>query len=128
MVIKMKKKKNKNAKLGQQATILRRFGILTGVIVLLFMVLLFRLYHMTYLNRQFYKDKLKEIADVKIEGNSAPRGRIYDRNYNLLVDNRGMKTIYYKKDKNITIKDELQLARDVSSHLQIITLYIILIN
>ncbi len=119
MVIKMKKKKNKNAKLGQQATILRRFGILTGVIVLLFMVLLFRLYHMTYLNRQFYKDKLKEIADVKIEGNSAPRGRIYDRNYNLLVDNRGMKTIYYKKDKNITIKDELQLARDVSSHLDL---------
>mgnify|MGYP003299863558 CR=1 FL=1 len=28
-----------------------------------------------------------------IEGDSSPRGRIYDRNYNIIVDNKSLKTI-----------------------------------
>ena len=74
------------------------------------MILFFRLYDMIYIQREVYQKKLDQIAHVIVEGNSAPRGRIYDRNYNLLVDNKGMKTIYYQKDKDRTTEEELELA------------------
>mgnify|MGYP005783431555 CR=1 FL=1 len=103
----------------QEKVISRRFLFLACLIVGLFLVLLFRLYDMIYLKRDVFKEKLAQIADVVIEGSSAPRGRIYDRNYNLLVDNKAMKTIYYKKDKDITIEEELKLAYEVSKHLDL---------
>ena len=103
----------------QEKVISRRFLFLICLIVGLFLILLFRLYDMIYLKRDVFKEKLAQIADVVIEGSSAPRGRIYDRNYNLLVDNKAMKTIYYKKDKDITIAEELKLAYEVSKHLDL---------
>lgn len=50
----------------------------------------------------------------EIEGESAPRGRIYDRNYKLLVDNVGVKSIYYKRVSGMSISDELEVANMLS--------------
>ena len=47
--------------------------------------------------KEFYQTKLIELTDVIVYGDSAPRGRIYDRNGLLLVDNEPTKIIYYKK-------------------------------
>ncbi len=99
----------------------RRFLFLTILVVGLFLILFFRLYDMIYIQREVYQKKLDQIAHVIVEGNSAPRGRIYDRNYNLLVDNKGMKTIYYQKDKDRTTEEELELAYQVSPHLTLDT-------
>ena len=46
-----------------------------------------------------YTKKLTELSYDIVEGSSSPRGRIYDRNYNILVDNKSVKTITYKKTK-----------------------------
>ena len=57
------------------------------------------------------------LDDIKVDevySTSTPRGRIFDRNYNLLVDNVGVKTIYYKKEKGITTKEEIELAYKVA--------------
>ena len=54
-----------------------------------------------------------------IEGSSAPRGRIYDRNYRLIVDNKPVKIIYYKKQSGITTKEEIKLAYQVGEMLDI---------
>jgi penicillin-binding protein 3 len=54
-----------------------------------------------------------------VEGESAPRGRIYDRNHNLLVDNVGEKVIFYKKQKSMTAKDEMDLAYSLANALEI---------
>lgn len=58
-------------------------------------------------------------TEKTIESTSAPRGRIYDRNHKLLVDNEGIKTIYYKKQNGITTKEEIELAYEVSNNIDI---------
>ena len=65
-------------------------------------------------NNYKYNEKLTYATEKKIEGTSAPRGRIYDRNYNLLVDNQAIKTIYYKKS-GATTKEEIALAYQVAN-------------
>ena len=68
------------------------------------------------LSKIIFMDKkvyAKKLSDKTIVSSvlSAPRGRIYDRNYNLLVDNKAIKTIYYKKDKNTSTLDIIKLCR-----------------
>ena len=64
----------------------------------MFSIISFRLFKLQILDNDKYKEKLVSSTEKIIEGTSAPRGRIYDRNYKLLVDNQAVKTIYYKKE------------------------------
>ncbi len=89
--------------------------ILTGV----FLLLLFCLFQTIFLKKDYYKQKLEELTNVIVYGESAPRGRIYDRNYRLLVDNQAVSVIFYQKEENITIAEEIELAYQVSSHLEL---------
>jgi len=91
----------------------KRIKVLEIITFLVFILLSISLVYTIYLKKDFYQDKLKELTNVIIYGDSAPRGRIYDRNYNLLVDNIAVETIYYKKSEDITIKDEIELAYSV---------------
>ena len=77
----------------------RRINIYLFVVYFVFFVILIRLFYLMIIENKLYSKKLKEESDVVIEKEQAPRGRIYDRNYNLLVDNKPVKTIYYKKIK-----------------------------
>ena len=70
-------------------------------------------------NKDMYKEKLIEKTEVYVSGSSAPRGRIIDTNGNVLVDNVGVKTIYYNKIKGITIKEELDIARSLARILSV---------
>lgn len=72
-----------------------------------------------YYRKNFYTQKLFSLTEVIVEGESAPRGRIYDRNYNLLVDNVSIPTIYYRKEKKITPKEEIKLAYQILEHLEL---------
>lgn len=66
-----------------------------------------------------YQIKLERTAFTEVKGNSSPRGRIYDRNYNILVDNKSIKTIVYKKTKTITTEEMLKSAKMISNHIEI---------
>ena len=66
-----------------------------------------------------YKKKLDKLSYNTVEGSSAPRGRIYDRNHNILVDNIAVKTIYYTKSKKVSSSEEVKLAYKVSPHLNL---------
>ena len=92
------------------------------IIVLLISVYLVigcRLFNLQILKNSEYNDKLAMATEKTIESTSAPRGRIYDRNHKLLVDNEGIKTIYYKKQNGITTKEEIELAYEVSNNIDI---------
>ncbi len=65
-------------------------------------------------NQEIYKEKLKQSTEKIIYSKSVPRGRIYDCNYNLLVDNVGKKTIFYVKPSGIKQKDEIELAYKIA--------------
>lgn len=97
----------------------KRFNILIILIAIFFTVIGGRLFYLQVLKSDIYKEELISMSEKKVESSSAPRGRIYDRNYNLLVDNEGIKTIYYKKPNNVTTEGEINLAYTIAKKLKI---------
>lgn len=81
-----------------------------GILVLFFVIFEVRLSNISN-NRKYYEEKLQEKTNIYVYGKSAPRGRILDINGNILVDNVGIKTIYYNKIKGIKTSDELEIAK-----------------
>lgn len=100
-------------------TINTRIEIIKYIIIFLFIIILFNLYKITIFENNIYKEKLSSLTNKIIEGPTAPRGRILDRNYNILVDNESIPTIYYQKENNISIEDEIELANILSKHLSL---------
>ena len=110
----MAKKKRKNSTRYLKDIMEKRYMFLMALIILLFTVISLRLFKLQVLDNDKYLNTLVEVVEKPILGESAPRGRIYDRNHTLLVDNKAIKTIYYKKEKGITTKEEIELAYKVA--------------
>ena len=55
-----------------------------------------------------YSEILGDLTYTKVLGSSAPRGRILDRNYNVIVDNKAINSIvqalYIKKIKILLLR------------------------
>ncbi len=79
------------------------------ITLIFFSILLLRLFYVQVINNKYYKEILKEKTDVLIYGSTAPRGRIYDRNGKLIVDNEPNKVIFYKKC-GLSTKEEIELS------------------
>lgn len=88
----------------------KRIGILVIIMTLVFSITLFKLYYIDILKNDYYINKANALDEKIIEGYSVPRGRIYDRNHNLIVDNKAVKTIAYKKPDKVKSSDEIKLA------------------
>ena len=99
--------------------ILKRYIFIIVIIFLCFGIIGVRLFSLQILSRDEYIVSLERAVEKRVESASAPRGRIYDRNYNLLVDNVAVKTIYYKKENNITTKEEVELAYKVADLIEV---------
>ena len=56
-------------------------------------VLGIKLYTVMIIDSKDYKKSLKALSYTKVEGTSAPRGRIYDRNHKIIVDNTAIKSL-----------------------------------
>lgn len=97
----------------------KRYLLITIIIVILFSIIGIRLFQLQVLQTDEYNEKLVSATIKYVEGDSSPRGRIYDRNYKLLVDNQAVKTIYYKKENGITTKEEIELAYQLAEILDI---------
>ena len=97
----------------------KRYIFIIVVIILCFTLIGGRLFQLQVLKVEEYNEKLVSATVKYVEGESSPRGRIYDRNYNLLVDNQAVKTIYYKKPDNVTTKEEIELAYKLADMLEI---------
>ena len=97
----------------------KRYNILIGIIIFVMVVLFVNLFYVQIVKNEFYTQKVETLNEKTIEGDSAPRGRIYDRNHRLIVDNEPVKVIIYKKQANITTKKEIELAYEVGKLLNI---------
>ena len=89
----------------------KRYLFLLVLTTIVFSAITVRLFQLQVLEADSYEEKLVAATEKVVEGESTPRGRIYDRNYKLLVDNEAVKTIYYKKESGISSKEEIKLAR-----------------
>ena len=97
----------------------KRIYSLLFILIIFFILLIYKIIDIQIINNDKYKKLLDELTIKTVESKSTPRGRIYDRNYNLLVDNVGIKTIYFKRDKNTSKKDLINTIKEVSKHIDI---------
>ena len=112
----MAKKGKKN---NYDKVISKRFTFFFVVILLLFSIIFLISFKIMVFDKNKYNEELKYLTYTKVTGNSSPRGRIYDRNYNLLVDNKSVKTITYRKTKGIKSTDMIKSASEISKHIDI---------
>lgn len=97
----------------------KRFNIIGVITTILFTTLCFFLVKVIVFESDIHMASLKKLTSSIIYGASSPRGRIYDRNYNLLVDNKSVPVIYYKKPNKITSKEEIENAYNILNFIDI---------
>ena len=102
--------KNKDIK----ETIEKRYNILIIVICIIMIFLGINLFVIQVVKHDFYVQKVEKLSQNIVTSTSTPRGRIYDRNGKLIVDNEAVKVIYYKKPSGITTKEEIETAYKVA--------------
>lgn len=109
----------KYKKINYEKIINKRIYAFFVVIIFLFSILFFKLFMVMIVNSKEYDKKLASLTNKNVTLSSAPRGRIYDRNYNIIVDNKAVNTIFYKKSKGTKTKDMVRLAYKVAPHLEL---------
>ena len=97
----------------------KRFISFFVVFIVLFSFIFIGLVNTMIINKDKYSESLALLTYSKVYGTSTPRGRIYDRNYNLLVDNKSLKTITYQKKKGTTNLEMIEIAKRLSPHIDI---------
>ena len=83
----------------------KKLFLLIGIVLVIFLLFIYRIYDLAYKNREFYLNEARLINEVYVSGSTAPRGRILDANGKVLVDNIGINAIYYHKPSNVTLKE-----------------------
>lgn len=127
--LKVKKAKNLNRNLyyrnnfsfskDMSVVIETRFNILIVIIVLIIFVLFIGLFYVQVIKNDYYSERVEVLKKTIVEGDSAPRGRIYDRKHRLIVNNVPIKTIVYKKENGIKTKEEISLAYKLGELIEI---------
>lgn len=110
---------NVNKKINLSLTSDKRFLVLSIIVFLLFLIIMYKIVYIQLLSADKYKKKLDDLTIDIIYSSSTPRGRIYDRNYNLLVDNVGVKTIYYKRSKGTSTSNQISLAYTMAENVEV---------
>ena len=100
-------------------TIDYRFMFMLVVTVCLYFVLIFNITKVMLFENNDYKIALNDLTYTEVSGTSTPRGRILDRNYNVIVDNKSLKTIVYKKTKGVSNKNMIDLAWKITPHIDL---------
>lgn len=88
------------------------------LIYILFGIIIATLIKITIIDNKIYLKKLDEATNTYVYGNSPPRGRIYDRNHNLLVDNERVLEITYS-NQGLNKIEELDLAYQVVNYIDL---------
>ena len=102
----------------RQEQIDKRYKVLIVLIFIVISILVGYLFYVQVVRCDFFKEKVKNATVKIVLGDSAPRGRIYDRNGKLIVDNIAVKTIVYKKN-GLSSSDEVALAYKIGSMIDV---------
>ncbi len=91
-----------------------RLNILFLAVFLLFSALILRLGVVQIVYGESFKNEVERTENVTVN-NSVPRGKIYDRNGTLIVDNRAVKAITYTKSQQVSQDERLQIAEKLAT-------------
>lgn len=115
MVITMKK----NKKIKKKNISNNRLKFILVFIIICFIVISIYLFKLILIDGSKYKVILKNKQEQYVYSGSSPRGRIYDRNHKLLVDNKAIPIIVYNKTKKLSSLKEIELASTLSKIIDI---------
>lgn len=82
-------------------------------------LILIRVLFLCVVEGEKYLNNYNDLNIKYVYSKNAPRGRILDRNGNILVDNKGIKILVYSKRSGISSKDEIEIARKLSGVIDI---------
>lgn len=97
----------------------KRYNILAIIILIFMLILLSSLFYVQVIKKNYYQTKLDDSNSSAVYGDSAPRGRIYDRKGRVIVDNKAVKVIYYTKKNGVSSTDEIDLAYKVADMIDV---------
>lgn len=89
------------------------------ILILFFITIFIRIFYLNFIDGNKYKNLLDKKVNNYVYGGSAPRGRILDRNGIVLVDNVGVKSVFYSKLNDVNIKDEISIAYQLAEIIDI---------
>ena len=89
------------------------------ITMIFFIVIMIKLGSMQLFNTKASLIDLNNKTTKIVYENAKPRGRIYDRNLNIIVDNVGIYTLYYKKENNTLLKDEIEFSYLLADNIEI---------
>lgn len=93
----------------------KKFQLLNLIIILTFLTIIYKLTIVQLINKDKYTSFVYNNTHNFWYGINSPRGKIYDRNNKLIVDNESIRTIYYIKSPTSTVSNEIQLAYKLSN-------------
>ena len=108
-------KQNKNPEIITK----NRITFLLIFIIICFFIITLKMGYMQLFNTKASIADLNQLSTKTVYGASMPRGRIYDRNYNVIVDNVGVNLISYKRESGMTRKDEVSIAYKLAEKLDV---------
>ncbi|WP_144511213.1 penicillin-binding protein 2 [Bacillus sp. FJAT-22090] len=111
---KIPNKRAQSVKAKQRANITFRMNILFFSIFILFTMLILRLGYLQIVKGEDYARELERGEEVSVN-TSVPRGRIFDSEGRILVDNKPQRAITYTKMQTTTSEDMFTIAEALSS-------------
>ncbi|HLR08021.1 MAG TPA: penicillin-binding protein 2 [Bacillota bacterium] len=93
-----------------------RLNILFFIVFLLFSILILQLGVVQILNGENFQEEIDRTVEDTTE-TPAPRGIIYDRNLNVIADNKPMYAITYTPAKGTQAEDRLEVAQKLSKYI-----------
>ena len=115
----MKRLNKRRKTINYDLIINKRLLVLVFIVSSLFFVVGIKLYSVMVIDNNKYSEVLGDLTYTKVLGSSSPRGRILDRYNRVIVDNKAINSIVYKKSKGTTIEEMINLAYYVSPYLDL---------
>ncbi|WP_156509834.1 peptidoglycan D,D-transpeptidase FtsI family protein [Rossellomorea aquimaris] len=94
-----------------------RMNLLFFAVFLLFSLLVLRLGLVQIVNGESYKKEVERTEDVVVN-TGVPRGKIYDRFGNVIVDNIPLNAITYTRTTNTSIEEMFDVATKLSAYIE----------
>ncbi len=90
-----------------------RLNVLFFLVFMLFSILILRLGVVQIVYGDEYRREVERTEEVTVN-NSVPRGKMYDRNYNLMVDNQPLDAITYTRKQGTKSSEMLETAQKLA--------------
>lgn len=116
----MRRLKQETNELKQKRLTDRRINVIFIAVMALLTVLVLRLGYLQIANGESYKKAVDSNENIEVN-ESVPRGRIYDRNGKLLVDNTSKKSITYTRGRMTTTTEISETAAQLAKYIKMPT-------